>query len=462
MKKLMLTVVALASLQVFAQNSNIESAAIYLRNGEMEDAKKAIDAAVLHPETKNDPKAWFFYTAVYDTLYVNPLYANIMGNDIEEKFFYACKKCIETDVKKRYESYCKDQAIINSAFRSFNRGVSANQQKDYKTALKFYQMVLEVLPYDKNEDLKKNNLSEKNVYLYMANAAVQGGDKQNGKKYLQKLMDLNYDDHLIYMQMATLYLEESDTTSAMKFIDKGREKYPTEKDLITQELNIYLVQGRQDILINKLNSALDINPDDITLLFVRGSVLDNFANEHLKKYKHERDTATILKRKISTEKIPAKKTAMATSYTNFTKAAELNLKLSKENVVKAETDYKKVTELNPDYIDAFFNLGALNNNRSTEIVEKINDLPNSISQAEYDKKYNVLKLQKDSILKTALGYFSQALAIAEAKGEDTPEKKKEKYAYLRDILYSMQQVYANLGDEKKTMEMKKRKEGYEL
>jgi hypothetical protein len=71
-----------------------------------------------------------------------------------------------------------------------------------------------------------------------------------------------------------------------------------------------------------------------------------------------------------------------------------------------------------------------------------------------------LKKQKDDILLVALNYFNQALALAEQKGEDTPEKKKEKNGYMRDILYSIQQVYANLGDEKKTMETKKRRELY--
>jgi hypothetical protein len=32
---------------------------------------------------------------------------------------------------------------------------------------------------------------------------------------------------------------------------------------------------------------------------------------------------------------------------------------------------------------------------------------------------------------------------------------------MRDILYSIQQVYANLGDEKKTMDTKKRRESLE-
>jgi hypothetical protein len=56
MKKLLLMIVAFSGITVlFAQRNNVESAAIYLRNLEMEDAKKAIDAAAEHDETKNDP-----------------------------------------------------------------------------------------------------------------------------------------------------------------------------------------------------------------------------------------------------------------------------------------------------------------------------------------------------------------------------------------------------------------------
>ena len=64
---------------VSAQKSAVESAAIYLRNGEMEDAQKSIDAAAENDETKNDPKMWFYRAAVYDTLNRNPDYARWQG-----------------------------------------------------------------------------------------------------------------------------------------------------------------------------------------------------------------------------------------------------------------------------------------------------------------------------------------------------------------------------------------------
>ena len=459
-KKLILTAFCAISLTAMAQNSNVESAAIYLRNGEIEDAKKSIDLAIVHPETNANPKAWYYYVSILDTIYRNPAYANIMDADIADKFYNGCLRCIETDVKNKYSFYCKDQAILNSAFMNFNKGISAYEQKDFKSAIRYYETVLSVIPYDKNEDLKKNNLSEKNIYLYMALSAMQSSDNPKSKIYLKKLMDLNYDDPVIYMQMANIYLEEKDTTTALQVIEQGRTKYPSEKDLINQELNIYMSMGRQDILVDKLNAAIEINPDDPMLLFVRGSVYDNYANDVNKKRKSIKEQATNTRKKAQIEKVPAKKTVFVKMADDLQKDYENEGKRANEYAAKAELDYKKVVELNPDYIDAFYNLGALTNNKTTEIVDKMNAIPNSLQGAAYDKIYNPLKKQKDDILLVALNYFNQALALAEQKGEDTPEKKKEKNGYMRDILYSIQQVYANLGDEKKTMETKKRRELY--
>jgi tetratricopeptide (TPR) repeat protein len=460
-KTLILSSMCLLGLGVMAQKSNVESAAIYLRNGEIEDAKKTIDLAIVHPETKADPKAWFYYVSILDTIYRNPAYENLMDANLADNFYNGCIKCIETDVKKRYEYYCKDQAILNSAFMCFNKGISAYEQKDYKSAIKFYEIVLSIIPYDKNEDLKKNKLSEKNLYLYMALSAMQSSDNVKSKIYLKKLMDLNYDDPVIYMQMANIYLEEKDTTSAIQFIEQGRAKFPSQKDLINQELNIYMSMGKQDVLLEKLNAAIEINSDDATLLFVRGSVYDNYANDLNKKRRILKEQINNAKKKAQTEKVPAKKLSFVNNAASLQKEYDgLGLRAN-EYAIKAEEDYKKVVEFNPEYIDAFYNLGALTNNKTTVIVEKMNAIPSSLQGAAYDKIYNPLKKQKDEILTVALNYFNQALALAEQKSEDTPEKKKEKFGYMRDILYSIQQVYANLGDEKKTMDTKKRRESLE-
>jgi tetratricopeptide (TPR) repeat protein len=451
MKKLLFIALTIASIGAFAQTNRVNDAAIYLRNGEVEEAKKAAEEAVAHPDTKSDPKAWFYYVSVLDTVLRNKgTYGKLIDDNTSTAFFNACIQCIKTDVKKRYDFYCQEQALI-----------TAYDAKEYDKAIKYYQMVIDAIPYDKNEELKRNNLSEKNIYLYMTYSAIQAKDNAKSKVFLQKLMDLNYDDHLIYLQMVNIHLEERDTTAALKVLDNARTKYPSEKDLINQELNIYLAMGKQDILVEKINAALESNPDDVTLTFVRGNVFDNFSSENTKRFKAQRDSVSIWKRRASAEKAPAKKTIYTTNAMTAQKKADELYAKSKEFAAKAEADYKKVVELNPDYIDAWYNLGALTNNKSTEIVEKINNIPNNITQADYDKRLAPLRKEQTAVLNEALKYFQQALAIAEAKADDTEEKKKEKNAYMRDILYSIQQVYANLGDEKRTVETMNRRKDYE-
>jgi len=395
-KTLILSSMCLLGLGVMAQKSNVESAAIYLRNGEIEDAKKTIDLAIVHPETKADPKAWFYYVSILDTIYRNPAYENLMDANLADNFYNGCIKCIETDVKKRYEYYCKDQAIISSAFMLFNKAISAYKNNDFKSANKYYGDVLSIIPYDKNDDLKKNELSEKNIYLNMAYSALQSKDSKDSaiypstKIYLNKLMDLNYDDPKIYIRMAIMYLEELDTTSALQYIDKGRGKYPSDKDLINQELNIYMSMGRQDVLVDKLSAAIEVNPDDPNLFFIRGTVFDNYANDLNKKRKSIKEQVTTARKKAQIEKAPAKKALNIKNADDLQKVYDNQGKLSTEYAAKAEVDYKKVIELNPDYIDAYYNLGALTNNKTAVIVEKMNAIPSSLQGAAYYQLYNHL------------------------------------------------------------------------
>jgi hypothetical protein len=191
-------------------------------------------------------------------------------------------------------------------------------------------------------------------------------------------------------------------------------------------------------------------------------VSDNLAANLLNKSKLAIDSSTLYSKKAKGEKVQSKKMGYEISAKQCKISSEQYIKEGKVKSASAEADYNKVIELSPDYLDAYYNLGALTNNKSTEIAEKINAINISgLTQQEYDKKVAVFKKVQDSVLNVALGYFTKALEIAEAKSDDTPEKEKEKNSYMADILFSVQQVYANLGDEKRAVEAKKRRSQYE-
>ena len=462
MKKCILFISFFSTISLFAQNIKVEDAAIYLRTPEssIEDAKKAIDEAAVSPDTKDDPKMWFMRTAVYDTIYSNPAYANV-DKDVVEKFTIACKKCVDTDVKKKYNYYCLNRAILNSAFGSYNKAIEYYNAKDYPNSLKFFGYVMDVITnYDKDKVLAKNNITEKSIILTMADVSIKSGNKSDAKKYLQKLIDMDYENHLIYILMANIQLEEKDTAKALTYIDLGRKRFPSEKDIISTELFIYQTQGKTDVLLKKYDEALELNPENTLFLYNRGATYDNITRGLTEKANHLKDTALKINNFAKNEKNPATKNKLTAASKQFNMNADSLIKLSKTYIVRAETDYMKAIEVNPDYIDAYYNLGALTNNKTTEVVEKINAL--KPTSPDYDKKTAALKKVLDSILYVALGDFNKALELTDAMPEKSNDEKALKATTITSVLMSIQFVYANLGDEKKTIEYKTKRMLIEL
>lgn len=461
MKKLVLTLAATAGLSVaFAQRNNVESAAIYLRNSELKDAKQTIDQAAAHEETKNDPKMWFYRTAVYDTIVHGKDYNALIDNNTVEQFILAAQGCLQSDVKKKYEYYC-GYAIINASFDAYNKAIEYAQKQEYDKAIKFYTYVLENMKWDKDGQLKKNNLSDKNVHLAIADAAYKGKNAPVAKTHLQKLMDMDYNDHLIYAFMGQIYFDEGDTTKGLEFIEKGRKRFPSEKDLINLELNIYLKQGRSDVLLNKINEALSIDPENSSLTYIRGNLYDKFADESRRQAKEAREEAEKLGKKAKNEKVPANKAKFDAQAKKQRSLADSLDKQMKSHIASAEANYSKSIELAPENLDGYYAMGALlNNYQNTELVDKMNAVQ-AATQAEYDKKYAVLKKQQDEVLTRAMKYFNDALAAADNMKESTPEEKSVKKESKIMVLESIKSVYANLGNEAKFMEVKKQIEELE-
>jgi Tfp pilus assembly protein PilF len=449
MRKILVLITAALSFSAVAQKTNVENAAIYLRNLEMEDAKKAIDQAATHPDTKDDPKMWFYRAAIYDTIYRNPDYTPLRQN-VEENLVVACLQCLKTDAKKRYEYYC-GYAVINGAFAAYNKAIEFYQKKDAANASKFFQYVIDVMPYDKNKDLIKNNINEKSITLTMADLSLKTENYDEAKKHLKKLIDMRYQDPIVYLLMANIHYIQGDTATGLSFTEQGRAEFKSDKDLINQELNIYLAQGKQQVLLNKLNEALEITPDNAVLLFVRGTIYDNYSATNSRNAKLYRDSAAVMNKRAKAQTVPANKTRMEQIARNLNKAADSMTVEKNKYIGLAEADYTRAVENNSDYLDAYYNLGAVTVKKTDEIVEKMNAVTGA-TQAEYDKKWNALKKDQDAILMIAVGHFEKALAIADNMKEDTPDNKKFKNANLRELYDTLKRVYAQMGDEAKTME----------
>ena len=117
------------------------------------------------------------------------------------------------------------------------------------------------------------------------------------------------------------------------------------------ELDIYLKQGKTDILIKKLDDAVAADDQNKIYYFARASTYE---------------------------------------------------KLNKPEM--AEADYMKAVEIDPEYYDANFNLGVLYVNKARPLIEKM--------QKTYTKpEQNALEIEIKSMYGIALVYFEKCLAI---------------------------------------------------
>ncbi|MFM9143507.1 MAG: tetratricopeptide repeat protein [Bacteroidota bacterium] len=119
--------------------------------------------------------------------------------------------------------------------------------------------------------------------------------------------------------------------------------------------------------------------------------------------------------------------ARGTAYDNLKKGAV------------AEADYRKALEIKPDYFDAYYNLGAMYFNSAAELANEANKIPFS-KQKEYDVA-----------IAKAKAAFEKAQPFLEKALELSPEDS--------NTMVSLQQLYAQLKLNDKSLDMKKRREG---
>ena len=339
-----------------AQPSKVETVRMILEDTDpnavkdLRECKRLIDDALAHPKTANSPKMWVYRAAVYFEISRKIDDLNKETPDAVKTAAEALFKCAETDVKHQWKEQF-DFYLLNVSNVLFNAAVSEYQNKNYDKAIDYYQITLKLIPFDTKGDLKTININEDLIYQYSYYAAMAKGDNKLTKEYINKLIDHKFNDPKIYSALAKVYLDEMDTTNALKTLATGREIFKTDKDILFMELDIYLKQGKTGILLQKLRIAIDIDPENEVLYFARAATY---------------------------EKI--------------------------EKIDSAEIDYNEAIKLKPDYYDANYNIGVIQVNKAKPIIEK---LQKTYKKADQD----ALEAQIKVVYNKALVYFEKCWEI---------------------------------------------------
>ncbi len=351
-----------------AQKASVQSAADLLKLKDVAKAKQFIDEAAVFESTSNDPKMWYYRGKVYQAVNDD----KELSKSNPEAAYIATQSfinCINTDKKEYYKDSTESFTWI-AGYSLYNRAVDEYQAGHSEVAMKFYKEVLEVFPFDKNNNMKRNNITPdivtKNLYL----CAFRLNDYTNAKVYLQKLIDVKFNDPSIYLGMAKILLQEKDTAKALSYVEMGRGIFEDHTGLIGQEISIYVAQGKTKELIDKVSAAIEADQNNERLYNMRGNLYEKV---------NEPD--------------------------------------------KALPDYQKALEIKDDYMDATYNMGNLLFGQAADLATAANSIKDN---AEFAKA----KAKVDQKLKDSQPYLERAKELNQKKTEDD----KSTYASTLSLL----------------------------
>ena len=231
--------------------------------------------------------------------------------------------------------------------------------------------------------------------------------------YLQ-LAELNHNGTQCYVLASAAYRKTGDIDRAKALISEAREANPTDKDLLLEVVNTSIEEGDAAGAEKALAGAIDQDPNNKQLHYTIGTIMIDLGNKAFKAQKADG---------VSSEDAAAHK-ATGNSYFE-----------------KAEASLQKALDIDPDYVDAQYQLGA-------HLVEWAGAINTEASKVDPDDRltYEVMKAKSKQT-------YSKALAPLEKYIASYPNDKA--------VLTILFQIHRSLGDSAKALEYKKRADAAE-
>jgi len=381
---LVLGVVLLQSRIMYAQpNNKVSEAYQLLIKKDLNGAKAAIEQALSDSEVQKDAKAWYIKGFIYKEIYKNNEKDN-PESPARITAINALKKSISIEPISNYAKESANVLKYLSATIKNDAGNYLNQGK-HKDAVKLYEYYMDV--YKSYE----SKLVDTSAYFYAGYCYYEIKDYDKALTNFQQAYSLKYDNSTLYFLMSRVYVEKKDFNNAIKILEEGQKRYPKDKDLLYAQVNIYKDLNKMDELETKLNKAISMEPNNTDLLMLLAMV-------------YERKMEANVKNK--------------TRYNEYKN--------------KALECYNKVLKVNPNHLDANYNMGILYYN---EAVTKI-------QESEYETDLIALSQLQDEcieIFKKSLPYMEKAYAL-------DPNNK--------NVLLGLSGIYFSLNDEAKSNEFK--------
>lgn len=408
-KYVVLASFALISVSAFAQKDEIKSAEKALKKGNASESITLLQTETLIANSPDEEKAHYYMvkgSAYLELAKATPKVATNLLNAAK-----AYKEMMASEKKAGITKYSVQSAVSLTDLKNqlFDLAVADIDKKNFTEATSLLYSVYEL----DTKDLEK--------LYYASNTAIEAKDYDTALQYFEILKKENYTGEGTGYYAVNIVTEKEDFfgTSPQAKLDRDSrvkakvyttprdEKIPSKKGEIYRNIALILTQqGKTDEAKKALSDAVAANPDDTSLLLAQADF-----------YLKEEDFASY---KNVINQVLAKNPNDADLIFN------LGVITSKTDRVEAEKYYKKAIELRPDFTNAYLNLSILMLDQEKVIIDQMNALGTSDKD---NKKYEVLKKERNDIFRSVLPYLEKANAL-DPKNEDVTNTLLNVYGAL--------------------------------
>ncbi len=408
MKKIILIITAIGlSIPGFSQEKYLTAARTALtKSNDLDEAKEDIDKAMASPGMQENPKA---------LLTKGEIYIGLMGVEKykpSHPYREGAQALIKlAELKPDYEKDETDIVLLTSAGLYYNDAITAYSNKGdtgrYAVSADLFKNVLRIRDlnggkrYDRFPAMAMQRIdtvvAKTKMYLALCNYFT--GKYADAVPLLVAAKDNpitkpTTNATYLYENLIDAYEKLKESDKELATIQEARAAFPDNTGLRNDELNYYMVTGKQDELVKKLEVEAAKDPTNAEMQFNIAIVYTGLANPKTGKKPDNR--------------------------------AEL--------IAKAEDAFLKSVKIAPENPDYNYNLGGFYNNQAKEINDQMNAITGT-SAAE-QKKYDDLKVKRDALFEKALPYIEKAYNAYDAKAGSL--KPAEKSAYSGSIQVLMQ------------------------
>lgn len=381
MKRIIITILmsVILIIGVTAQKKYVKQAEIHINKNELKEAKTKLDMAFQDEKSKDWAKTYYVYGRL----------AQEAGESDNEEF----NKFFDKPFKMAYKNYLKaielDENMKNAVNMQLpllsnaliNKGIGGFQTKDYPVALDAFEFAMKV-----GENEIFGGAADTSIIYNAGLAAYNGEVYDKAINHFVSCKELGYGGADLYLLLKNCYLENEDSTNAAKILQDAFEAFPGNEAVLVHLVNYYLTSGRNEQALEYLTIAKEKDPDNATYYHAEGVLYDKAGDQD-----------------------------------------------------KAMKGYLKAAELDPEYFDTQYNIGAMLFNKGVTMVEKANAI---MDNEEYEKAKKAAEEQ-----------FAKALPYMEKAHELTPDDIAT-LETLKILYYRMQMMEKHEVTVKKLSEVK--------